>query len=272
MNCDDAMTNRRNSKSAQSPASKPNTKSTARRSPSSVEASARASKSKSTGEPAKTRAHAAPASRQKVSETAGTKGRRSPSGKPSKATKRSARSDATPASGRQRTSDRPPSLPLYQEPKRGRGRRKASCTACGLCCSYVAIEVDAPATVKEATQLLWYVYHEGVSLYDNDDEWMVQFDTTCIYLQPDYRCGIYETRPHICREFSEQDCEVNTGDDGRTFYNATEYLDHLRTTRPRIYALVMKGYAPPAEPPRARLAPFEHRFQAVVSRRKALGV
>jgi len=162
------------------------------------------------------------------------------------------------------------SLPMYREPKRSRS--KASCTACGLCCSYVAIEIDSPASVKQATQLLWYVYHEGVSLYDNDDEWMVQFDTTCIHLQPDYRCGIYETRPHICREFSEQDCEVNTGDDGRTFYNATEFLDHLRTTRPRIYARVMKGFAPPVEPQRTRLAPFEHRFQAVVSRRKALGV
>lgn len=147
---------------------------------------------------------------------------------------------------------------------------KAHCTACGLCCSYVAIETDGPATVKAATQLLWYIYHEGVSLYVNDDEWMVQFDTTCIYLQPDYRCGIYDTRPHICREFSEKDCEVNTGDDGLTFYNADEFLAHLKQSRPRVHAFVQKHFAPPPAAARTRKEPFEQRFAAVLARREAL--
>lgn len=163
-------------------------------------------------------------------------------------------------------------LPVVREPRAHKLPSTPTCTSCGLCCSYVAIEVDGPATVKQATQLLWYVYHEGVSLYVNDDDWMVQFDTTCIHLQPDYRCGVYETRPHICREFSEQDCEVNTGDDGRTFYTATEFLEHLAQTRPRIYSVVKKSFSPPVEAPRHRLAPFEHRFAAVMSRRSALNI
>jgi Fe-S-cluster containining protein len=162
-------------------------------------------------------------------------------------------------------------LPLYTEAKAAEPKA-ASCTSCGLCCSYVAIEVDTPKTVKQATMMLWYLYHEGVSLYVNDDDWMVQFDTTCIHLQPDYRCGVYETRPHICREFSEQDCEINTGDDGRTFYTASEFLEHLAQTRPRVHAVVKKSFSPPAEGPRMRLTPFEHRFRAVMSRRAALGV
>ncbi|HEY2734996.1 MAG TPA: YkgJ family cysteine cluster protein [Polyangiales bacterium] len=151
-------------------------------------------------------------------------------------------------------------------------RSAATCTACGLCCSYVAIEVDQPSTVKRATQLLWYVYHEGVSLYVNEDEWMVQFETTCRFLQPDYRCGIYATRPHICREFSEKDCEVNTGDDGLTFYTGAEFLAHLQRSRPRVYALVQKSYLPPEASPRTELAPFEQRFNAVRTRRAALGI
>jgi len=154
----------------------------------------------------------------------------------------------------------------------GRAKPKATCTACGLCCSYVAIEIDAPTTIKRATQLLWYVYHEGVSLYANGDDWMVQFDSTCIHLQPDYRCGIYATRPHICREFSEKGCEVNSGDDGLTFYTAQEFLTHLKRFRPRIHATVLKGFAPPDAPPRTQPTPFEQRFQAVVSRRQALGI
>jgi Fe-S-cluster containining protein len=164
-------------------------------------------------------------------------------------------------------------LPLYVEEKKADAPKSAaSCTSCGLCCSYVAIEVDTPKTVKQATMMLWYVYHEGISLYVNEDEWMVQFDSTCIHLQPDYRCGVYETRPHICREFSEQDCEVNTGDDGKTFYTAADFMEHLAQTRPRVHAVVKKSFSPPAEGPRMRLTPFEHRFQAVRSRRAALGV
>jgi Fe-S-cluster containining protein len=182
------------------------------------------------------------------------------------------RSKREPAHKHARVAEDKHHLPVYREGKQRSAQSAPSCTACGLCCSYVAVEVDAPATVKQATQLLWYVYHEGVSLYVNEDEWMVQFDTTCIHLQPDYRCGVYDTRPHICREFSEQDCEINTGDDGKTFYTATEFLAYLAETRPRVHKIVQKSFAPPQEPARTRLAPFEHRFQAVLSRRKALGI
>jgi Fe-S-cluster containining protein len=166
-------------------------------------------------------------------------------------------------------------LPLYSEADVGGAAAAApvaNCTACGLCCSYVAIEVDAPSTVKRATQLLWYLYHGGVSLYENEDEWMVQFEANCRYLQPDHRCGIYHTRPHICREFSEQDCEVNSGDDGHTFYSAAEFLLHLKQQRPRVHRLIEKSFAPPAEPARTLRTPFERRLDAVRARRAALGV
>ena len=162
-------------------------------------------------------------------------------------------------------------LPIFREAKaRGDQTDEKNCTACGLCCSYVAIETDGPTTVKNATQLLWYVYHEAVSLYVNGEDWMVQFDTTCVHLQPDYRCGIYHTRPHICREFSEQDCEVNTGDDGKTFFTAGEFMEHLKETRPRIHGFLQKNFAPPPEAPRTRMTPFEFRFQSVMARRQAL--
>jgi Fe-S-cluster containining protein len=167
-------------------------------------------------------------------------------------------------------------LPLYREAHEqdadAAPRAAASCTACGLCCSYVAIEVDQPTTAKRATQLLWYIYHGGVSLYVNEDEWMVQFETTCQYLQPDHRCGIYDTRPHICREFSAQDCEVNTGDDGLTFYTAAQFLAHLKQTRPRVHALIEKSFAPPPAGERTERSPFEQRFSAVLARRAALGI
>jgi uncharacterized protein len=147
---------------------------------------------------------------------------------------------------------------------------KFGCEQCGLCCTYLAIEIDGPTTVKRATELLWYLYHQDVSLYLNDDDWMIQFETTCRHLTADRRCGVYATRPHICREFSEKECEVNTGDDGQTFYNVASFMEYLKKAKPRIYALVMKDYAPREEPAEVeRVHPFQRRLRDVYVRRTA---
>jgi Fe-S-cluster containining protein len=157
-------------------------------------------------------------------------------------------------------------LPVLAQPKSS----TFDCAQCGLCCTYLAIEIDGPTTVKRATELLWYLYHKDVSLYLNDDSWMVQFETTCRHLTADRRCGVYATRPHICREFSEQECEVNTGDDGQTFYTVAAFMEYLKKTKPRIHKLVMKDYAPVAEPGEdARMHPFERRARDVYVRRAA---
>jgi Fe-S-cluster containining protein len=147
---------------------------------------------------------------------------------------------------------------------------KFGCSQCGLCCTYLAIEIDGPTSVKRATELLWYLYHQDVSLYLNDDSWMIQFETTCRHLTADRRCGVYATRPHICREFSEQECEVNTGDDGQTFYTVAAFMDYLKKAKPRIHKLVMKDYAPAPEPGEVeRVHPFERRLRDVYVRRAA---
>jgi uncharacterized protein len=147
---------------------------------------------------------------------------------------------------------------------------KFGCEQCGLCCTYLAIEIDGPTSVKRATELLWYLYHQDVSLYLNDDDWMIQFETTCRHLTADRRCGVYATRPHICREFSEKECEVNTGDDGQTFYNVASFMEYLKKAKPRIYALVMKDYAPREEPAEVeRVHPFQSRLRDVYVRRSA---
>jgi Fe-S-cluster containining protein len=153
-----------------------------------------------------------------------------------------------------------------------RASSKFDCSHCGLCCTYLAIEIDGPTTVKRATELLWYLYHEDVSIYVNEDDWMVQFETRCRYLTVDRKCGIYATRPHICREFSEQECEVNTGDDGHTFYNATQFMEHLKQTRPRVWTLVNRSFAPPPEPPSkpGSMPSFQRRLRDVHARRNEM--
>ncbi|HEY6877636.1 MAG TPA: YkgJ family cysteine cluster protein [Polyangiales bacterium] len=145
------------------------------------------------------------------------------------------------------------------------------CLKCGLCCSYIAVAIDAPDSVKAATEILWHLYHDYVSVYrDSDDEWMVQFETRCRHLASDNKCKIYETRPHICRTYSEDTCEVNADDEGMSFYSPDTFLAYLQTRSKRIYAGVQKGYLPGPEhlkprklgtdraPPR-----FEQRFQVL---------
>jgi hypothetical protein len=81
---------------------------------------------------------------------------------------------------------------------------------------------------------------------------------------------VYATRPHICREFSEKECEVNTGDgDGQTFYDAHSFMEYLKTAKPRVYALVVKSFAPPPATPeqRAEVHPFAGRLRDVYARR-----
>ncbi len=111
-----------------------------------------------------------------------------------------------------------------------------------------------------------------MSLYECEDEWMVQLETRCRHLGADRRCGIYETRPHVCRDYSEKECEVNSEDDGRSFYTPEEFLAHMEKTRPKIFAKLAAGYIPKATRASEKSAPrrlplFEQRFREL----RALG-
>jgi Fe-S-cluster containining protein len=151
-------------------------------------------------------------------------------------------------------------------------RTPVGCLSCALCCSYIAVEIDGPVNAKAATEILWHLYHHQVSVYrDSDDDWVVQFETRCRHLLDDNKCGIYETRPHICREYSEESCEINAEDEGTTFYTPEQFLAYLEKRSKRIYNAVAKGYMPPPDKLRAAKVPanngrgtsFEKRFRTL---------
>ena len=79
------------------------------------------------------------------------------------------------------------------------------CTA--KCCKYFALPIDTPENRKDFDFIRWYLLHEAATVFTEDDTWYLLVHTTCKHLQPDNRCGIYETRPEICREYSTRDCE-----------------------------------------------------------------
>jgi uncharacterized protein len=112
------------------------------------------------------------------------------------------------------------------------------CLSCGICCGYVAVEIDGAETLRGATDILWYLYHPGVSVFVDGDDWMVQFETRCQHQLPDHRCSIYESRPPMCREYDETICEVNAEEVGHTLYSVREFLAYVKVHHKRTYCLM----------------------------------
>jgi len=88
---------------------------------------------------------------------------------------------------------------------------KAPCEVCGgTCCGYLAIEIDKPVSKQDYDHIRWYLLHENVAIFqDHWHKWFIEFRTPCTKQLDDKRCGIYNTRPKICRTHGTEDgdCE-----------------------------------------------------------------
>lgn len=140
-------------------------------------------------------------------------------------------------------------LPLRREP-----RALVACTECARCCLYVGVGINAPTTPRLASDVLWYLYHEQVSVYrDEQGEWSVLFETRCKNLRQDLRCDVYEQRPHVCRGFDNTECEVNApGSRAISFREPAEFLGWLAAKRPRLFARIEASHTPGRFLPKAR--------------------
>jgi Fe-S-cluster containining protein len=79
------------------------------------------------------------------------------------------------------------------------------CTA--KCCRYFALPIETPDCLEDFEYIRWYLLHDQASIFTEGETWYLMVSTSCKHLQADNRCGIYETRPQICREYSTNDCE-----------------------------------------------------------------
>jgi Fe-S-cluster containining protein len=77
------------------------------------------------------------------------------------------------------------------------------------CCRYFALPIDTPKTRGDYDTVRWFLLHEHTAIFLEDGDWYLLVHTRCRHLQPDQRCGIYETRPQICRDYSTKDCEYD---------------------------------------------------------------
>ncbi len=81
----------------------------------------------------------------------------------------------------------------------------AHCTA--KCCRYFALPLDTPTEYTEFEFIRWFLLHEHATVFTEDGTWYLLVHTTCKHLQPDNRCGIYMTRPQVCRDYTTDTCE-----------------------------------------------------------------
>lgn len=76
------------------------------------------------------------------------------------------------------------------------------CHLCAArCCKYFAVQIDTPESAQDFDHIRWYLMHESVVVWMQDSDWYLEVRTRCRHLQPNDSCGIYESRPQICRDY-----------------------------------------------------------------------
>lgn len=101
-------------------------------------------------------------------------------------------------------------IPIAAENTRNTAIDKCSTCKGSLCCNYVTQPIPTPRSKQDFSNLLWQVSHVGVHAFRDEGTWYLLFDGRCTHLQPNGRCGIYETRPEACRDHSNDSCELDT--------------------------------------------------------------
>jgi Fe-S-cluster containining protein len=82
------------------------------------------------------------------------------------------------------------------------------CDYCSAkCCKYFALPLETPTTRQDFDYLRWYLLHDAATVFIEEETWYLLVHTACKHLQADNRCGIYATRPQICRDYSTHNCE-----------------------------------------------------------------
>jgi Fe-S-cluster containining protein len=112
------------------------------------------------------------------------------------------------------------------------------------CCRYFALPLDTPTKRKDFDTLRWFLLHGKTSLFVEKKTWYLQVHTECRELLSDHRCGIYETRPQICRSHSTVNCEYDDDWIYDLFFEAPEQLDEYIEARFPAKGLAIRSPRP----------------------------
>lgn len=88
---------------------------------------------------------------------------------------------------------------------------KEKCAKCPgtICCSYFTEALTTPRSKADFQHMLWQISRENIEIYKDEDGWFLLINQPCIHLKPDGACGIYSDRFPVCREYSNDWCEMD---------------------------------------------------------------
>lgn len=100
------------------------------------------------------------------------------------------------------------------------------CTS-SLCCNSINQHIDTPRSIRDFDHLLWQVAHENINIFKDSDGWFLHVVSRCVHLRSDGACGIYERRPFVCREYSNDFCEYDEpiSEGAELFFSTYEEFD-----------------------------------------------
>ncbi len=103
--------------------------------------------------------------------------------------------------------------------------KKYTCEGCpGLCCSDLEESITKPRTIDDWDNLKWELHFSNTKAFIRNRRWYKLTLGTCIYLDENKRCTIYERRPQVCRDHNPPGCEFY-GSIYDTIFETPEQLD-----------------------------------------------
>jgi Fe-S-cluster containining protein len=103
------------------------------------------------------------------------------------------------------------------------------CEKCDAkCCKHIALEIDKPESKEDFEDIRWYVAHKNVNIFVEDGDWYIEFLTPCEHLNKDNKCEVYETRPKICKDYSEEECVFGDYKEELIFHSLEELDSYIK--------------------------------------------
>jgi len=100
---------------------------------------------------------------------------------------------------------------MPKSPKKPQYTAATKCSHCPgtKCCTYITQKIPGPRSIDDFDHLAWQLAHDHIQAYKDSDGWYLLIATSCGFLQPDGQCGIYASRPQLCRDYSNDFCEFD---------------------------------------------------------------
>lgn len=110
------------------------------------------------------------------------------------------------------------------------------CSRCidSVCCTYTTEALGVMRAMSDFEHLLWQVSHQHVEAYKDQDGWFLLIRGSCEHLQADGACGIYATRPQVCRDYDNDWCEFDSPAESHFEFHFRNHAELLAYCRKRF--------------------------------------